>query len=100
MVLDVTARDIAAGRPGDCTKCMFALALDRALLQKFGNTGGIASVSYPLSNARPGVYATFRTSCVDVWRAQLPPVADQAVIDFDAGRPVSPFRCELTFTSE
>lgn len=73
--IEVTASDIAEGRPQDSCKCPIALACIRA------------------GYANPEVDGITVDSLTGSWR--LPSEAQAFVDAFDAGRPVLPFAFEL-----
>jgi hypothetical protein len=77
MRIEVTAEDIAAGRPKDACCCPVARAISRAM--------GAAWEAY-------GVGAASHDD--DGW-IDLPAEAERWIAAFDAGRPVEPFAFEV-----
>lgn len=79
VTVDVTQKDIARGKPGDCWWCPIALAARRAL-------GGwtIHVSGQTLSDGE-----AFK------WSRKMPMVAHIFQVRFDSERPVSPFAFKL-----
>lgn len=79
--VSVTAEDIANGKHGNCSLCPVALAVNRAIGQKFD------AVRIGFRNAEFGYGDPDER--VLPWRAQ------EFVLDYESGRPVEPFEFEM-----
>jgi hypothetical protein len=79
--VEVTAEDIAVGRPGKCCYCPVALAISRACGPGFIGVSS-KNVGFLFHRARPKF-------------VPLPEVARRFICDFDSGRAVAPFAFDL-----
>jgi hypothetical protein len=86
--LEVTQDDIEEGVQEDCEACPVARALYR-IAQRFSPRFDAAATAY--------LGTLYLEVDGDCWEADTPDKVCRFIQDFDAGKPVHPFTCPLTF---
>lgn len=92
--VEITAEDIANGKPKECSRCPGALAIYRA----FPEAKFVDVMDQEVQLAFPSNRRTYSTY---VWQtADTPEVLEQFINKFDLRKPVEPISFELTFNVE